>query len=224
MKKKIVIVGLAAVLAATTIVGGSLAYFSAEGSKVQQQINTMTLAVNLQDVVLDAAGNEYGATPADGKLVAENVMPGEVISKVMRVHNPEEVTEYVRVSIRKYWTKTSLRSNEVQKAVELDAEAIIVEPVNTDAAERERWIVLKETDEHIILYYTKPLAQGESTKHFMEQVEISDKLQNVYANKGITLEFETDGVQMFAAQDAFVSEWGVIPVLDEDGYILEIHE
>lgn len=224
MKKKILLVGLAAVLAASTIVGGSLAYFSAEGSKVQQQINTMTLAVDLQDVVLDADGNEAGIETALGALRVGNVMPGEVIDKTMRVYNPEEVTEYVRVSIRKYWTKTSVSSEDVQKLPERDAAAIILNAVNTDVAEKERWIVSKETDEHIILYYTKPLAQGESTKNFMNQIMISEKLKNGYANLGIALEFETDGVQIFAAEDAFVSEWGVKPVFDEDGYILAIYE
>ncbi len=224
MKKKILLVAVAAALAATTIIGGSLAYFSAEGSKVQQQINTMTLEVGLQDVILDADGNEVGTEPANGALAADKVMPGEVIDKVMRVHNPEEVTEYVRVSIRKYWTKESVITGDAVKALEFDNSAIILNPINTDANERERWIVQKVTDEHIILYYTKPLAQGESTKNFMDQIMISEKIKNAYADLGIALEFETDGVQIFAAEDAFVSEWGVLPAFDEDGYILEVAE
>lgn len=222
MKKKILLVALAAVLAATAAIGGSLAYFSAEGSKVQQQINTMTLAIELQDVVVDDNGKEVGMEPIEGALYIDRVMPGEAISKTMRVHNPEGVTEYVRVSIRKHWTK-SVDGN-VVKAPEFDATAILLNPINTEGTERERWIVVKETDEHIILYYTKPLAKDESTKNFMNQLSISEKLKNEYANLGIALEFETEGVQIFAAKDAFVSEWGVLPVFDEDGYILEIAE
>lgn len=222
MKKKIIIVALAAVLTATTMIGGSLAYFSAEGNKVQQQINTMTLGIKLQDVVVDAEGKEIAAEPIDGALYVERVMPGEVVDKTMRVSNPEEVTEYVRVSVRKYWTKNS--GDEVVKLPEKDANAIILKPVNAEEDERERWIVTKETDEHIILYYTKPLAEGENTKNFMEQIMISEKIKNDYAGLGVALEFETEGIQVFAAQDAFLSEWGVKPVIDEDGYILQIEE
>ena len=222
MKKKIRLVALAGVLAATTMIGGSLAYFSAEGSKVQQQINTMTLSIQLQDVILDANGEEIGVEPVEGALSVDHVMPGEVVDKTMRVHNPEEVTEYVRVSIRKYWTQTS--DEGMEKLPDKDAAAIALSPINTEETERERWIVAKETDEHIILYYTKPLAEGESTKNFMDQVSVSEKLKNEYINLGITLEFETEGVQIFAAEDAFLSEWGVKPVIDEDGYILEIAE
>lgn len=222
MKKKIIIVALAAVLTATTMIGGSLAYFSAEGNKVQQQINTMTLGIKLQDVVVDAEGKEIAAEPIDGALYVERVMPGEVVDKTMRVNNPEEVTEYVRVSVRKYWTKNS--GDEVVKLPEKDANAIILKPVNAEEDERERWIVTKETDEHIILYYTKPLAEGENTKNFMEQIMISEKIKNDYAGLGVALEFETEGIQVFAAQDAFLSEWGVKPVIDEDGYILQIEE
>jgi len=222
MKKKIIIVALAAVLTATTMIGGSLAYFNAEGNKVQQQINTMTLGIKLQDVVVDAEGKEIAAEPIDGALYVERVMPGEVVDKTMRVNNPEEVTEYVRVSVRKYWTKNS--GDEVVKLPEKDANAIILKPVNAEEDERERWIVTKETDEHIILYYTKPLAEGENTKNFMEQIMISEKIKNDYAGLGVALEFETEGVQIFAAQDAFLSEWGVKPVIDEDGYILQIEE
>ena len=222
MKKKIIIVALAAVLTATTMIGGSLAYFSAEGNKVQQQINTMTLGIKLQDVVVDAEGKEIAAEPIDGALYVERVMPGEVVDKTMRVNNPEEVTEYVRVSVRKYWTKNS--GDEVVKLPEKDANAIILKPVNAGEDERERWIVTKETDEHIILYYTKPLAEGENTKNFMEQIMISEKIKNDYAGLGVALEFETEGIQVFAAQDAFLSEWGVKPVIDEDGYILQIEE
>lgn len=222
MKKKIIIVALAAVLAATSMIGGSLAYFSAEGNKVQQQINTMTLGIKLQDVVVDAEGKEIAAEPIDGALYVERVMPGEVVDKTMRVNNPEEVTEYVRVSVRKYWTKNS--GDEVVKLPEKDANAIILKPVNAEEDERERWIVTKETDEHIILYYTKPLAEGENTKNFMEQIMISEKIKNDYAGLGVALEFETEGIQVFAAQDAFLSEWGVKPVIDEDGYILQIEE
>lgn len=222
MKKKILLVALVGVLVATTMIGGSLAYFSAEGSKVQQQINTMTLSIQLQDVIIDANGEEIGVEPAEGALSVEHVMPGAVIDKTMRVHNPEEVTEYVRVSIRKYWTQASDAG--VVKLPDKDAAAITLHPINTGETERERWIVVKETDEHMILYYTKPLAEGENTKNFMDQVLISEKLKNDYVNLGITLEFETEGVQIFAAEDAFLSEWGVMPVIAEDGYILEIIE
>ena len=49
MKRKIVLMGVAAALTATALIGGSLAYFQADGQKVQQQMNTRTLSISLKD-------------------------------------------------------------------------------------------------------------------------------------------------------------------------------
>lgn len=49
MKRKIVLMGVAAALTATALIGGSLAYFQADGQEVQQQMNTRTLSISLKD-------------------------------------------------------------------------------------------------------------------------------------------------------------------------------
>ena len=68
MKRKIVLMGVAAALTATALIGGSLAYFQADGQEVQQQMNTRTLSISLKD-----AGS--GTLPEETVLF-DDAMPG----------------------------------------------------------------------------------------------------------------------------------------------------
>ena len=76
MKKKYILMGVAATLLVTAIAGGSLAYFQADGENVQQQINTKSLSIDLI-----GSGNE---NTKQSVLVA-NTMPGEQIEKNVKV-------------------------------------------------------------------------------------------------------------------------------------------
>ena len=62
---------MAAALVTTALIGGSLAYFQADGRNVQQQISTRTLGISLTDA-------QSGELPGDS-LLLENAMPGENI-------------------------------------------------------------------------------------------------------------------------------------------------
>ena len=59
---------MAAALTATALIGGSLAYFQADGQEVQQQMNTRTLSISLKD-----AGS--GTLPEETVLF-DDAMPG----------------------------------------------------------------------------------------------------------------------------------------------------
>lgn len=87
-KKKIVSIALAASLAATAIVGGTLAYFT----DTDDATNTFT--VGNVDIVLTEPGWDNG-----GKAEAEDMYPGEAVAKDPTVTNNGANPAFVRVKV-----------------------------------------------------------------------------------------------------------------------------
>ena len=58
----------------------------------------------------------------------------------------------------------------------------------------------------------------------MDLIQISQDLQNDYADLGVELKMQADAVQILAGQDAIMSEWGVLATIDDQGYITKIEE
>ena len=106
-----------------------------------------------------------------------------------------------------------------------DAGKIILQPANTAGTSGSGdWILQSEDKEQLVLYYTKPLAPGQNTSIFMDQIEISYDLKNEYADLGIALRMRADAVQTMKGQDAMMSEWGVLATIDDAGKISSIEE
>ncbi|MFQ9012688.1 MAG: TasA family protein [Lacrimispora saccharolytica] len=208
MKKKYILMGVAAALITTTIVGGSLAYFQADGSNVQQQINTKTLSIALTGSSgSDAAGSVY----------LDGAMPGDTVTKSVKIENTADTPLYARATIRKYWGSYEKSSDTLSKDFEKDTSRITVETLNN-------WYVSEEGDEDetIVLYYQDPIQPGESVD-LMETLKIAADLDNSYTDLGIGLDVEVDAVQAFAAQEAMLSEWGVWAEID-GGHITSVEE
>ena len=81
MKKKLILIGVAAILVMTELIGGSLAYFQADGREVRQQLGTRRLGISLMG---DTEGPER---LQDGNLRFDTVMPGAEIKKEIFVEN-----------------------------------------------------------------------------------------------------------------------------------------
>ncbi len=206
MKKKYILMGVAATLLVTAIAGGSLAYFQADGENVQQQINTKSLSIDLI-----GSGNE---NTKQSVLVA-NTMPGEQIEKNVRVENTADTPLYTRVTIRKYWGDFS--NDNLTKDFDKDTSKILIPTL-------ENWYIStgEGDDETLVMYYQDPIQPGESVD-VMYSLEVSPELNNTYANLGIGLDVEAEAVQAFAAQDAILSEWGVWAEIDGD-HIVYVEE
>lgn len=213
MKKRILLMGVAAALTTTAIVGGSLAYFQADGRNVQQQISTRTLGISLTDA-------QSGELPEDSILL-KGAMPGAEINleNKLVVTNTGDTPLYTRVTVSKCWG--SYENDSFQKEFDKDSEAIKL-TANSD------WYVWEETDENWYLYYRNPLSVSGQTSSILESLEIAETLTNEYANKGIQLKVEVDAVQASesatARQDAILAEWGVWAEFDGNGNILSIEE
>lgn len=207
MKKNYILMGVAAALITTTIVGGSLAYFQADGRNVQQQINTKTLSI-----ALTGGENTLDSVFLDG------AMPGGTVSKSVKVENTADTPLYARVTIRKYWGSYTEGADALNKDFDRDTSKIGIEPLSN-------WYVSSEGDgdETTVLYYQEPIQPGASVD-LINTLEIAADLDNSYADLGIGLDVEVDAVQAFAAQDAMLSEWGVWAEIDGSGRIVSVEE
>lgn len=219
MKKKIVLMGVAAILVMTAIVGSTLAGFSTE---TEQQgitnISTKELGIAL-----------IGTDTAD-KVTEESrtaFVPGSEMAVPYCVKN--NVTDgydlYTRVTIYKTWNNDG--------DAKLDASKIHLYVTDDQGGKTELnqtgklhngWIVWYADDEQIVLYYTKPLAQGETTQNVLDGMSVDADINNDYAGASIELAFDADSVQKTAAEAAIPSEWGVYPKFDEAGNLTEIEE
>lgn len=216
MKKRILLMGVAAALTTTAIVGGSLAYFQADGRNVQQQISTRTLGISLTDA-------QSGELPEDSILL-KGAMPGAEINleNKLVVTNTGDTPLYTRVTVSKCWG--SYENDSFQKEFDKDSEVIKL-MANGD------WYVMENTDENdenLYLYYKAPLSVSGQTSSILESLEIAETLTNEYANKGIQLKVEVDAVQASesatARQDAILAEWGVWAEFGKNGEITKIVE
>lgn len=209
MKKKYMLMGVAAALITTTIIGGSLAAIQVNGEDVRQDINTRSLSIELT-----------GSGTAEGNLYLENAMPGGVIDKDIKIENTADTPLYARVTIRKYWGDYESGSIELTKDYSKDTDKISLE-VNGE------WLEDKNAGdggETSVYYYRKPIEPGTEPVDILKSLKLDADLDNSYADKGIGLEVEVEAVQTYAAQVAMLSEWGIWADIDENGTIINIEE
>lgn len=208
MKKKYILMGVAAALIATTIIGGSLAAFQADGN-VQQNINTRSLSIALSED--DKA--------VRGEFSPETAMPGSDMEKSITIENTADTPLYARVTIRKYWASRSEEGDGLNKEYGMGADKIVLD-INGD-----EWYedTAAKDEETSVYYYRMPLEAGASVE-MLESLKIDENLDNSYTDKGIGLDVEVDAIQAMGAQNAMLSEWGVWADISKDGYITAIEE
>jgi len=224
VKKKLILMCIAGALVMTGVIGGTLAGFNTETkSKAVTDIKVNTLGI---DMLGDSDSEEPDATTkADGKDI--KVVPG---GDTVIQHNIKNDVEggydlYTRVTIDKKWADSK------KENVSLDPEKIRVY-AGTDDSKQELlagvtvndWIVWYSDAEQIVMYYTKPLASGETTANFIDSLSFATDMNNDYADEKVELAFSADAVQVIAAEDSIPSEWGVYPEFNENGEITKIVE
>lgn len=213
MKKKLILMCVAGVLVMTAIIGGTLAGF-----------NTSTENKGVTNITVKALGIEMLGT--DNGNIAQatggKARPGGDMELVKNIQNNVEggYTLYTRVTIDKKWSDETLDASKIHlyvgsgdSKVELLAGVIIND-----------WIVWYSDAEQVVMYYTKPLAQGESSTNLMETLSFDADMDNTYAGQEALITFSADAVQTIAAEDSIPSEWGVYPVFDGNGNITAIEE
>lgn len=216
MKKKLILMCVAAILAGTTIIGGTLAGFNTGTNDTGiVEISTKSLGI---DVIQTGE-----ATTTLEEIDSTKVVPGGKLPFVRSVvNNVEDGYElYVRVTIYKKWMDETL-NHEAARLYMKDE----IELTEENAAQIEKlgWILQYQDEEQVILYYKYPLSPNETTANVLEEIGMDASLDNAYADQNLGLEIEVDAVQSIAGTDAMISEWGVYPTMDSSGTIISIAE
>lgn len=212
MKKKYLMLGVAAILVATAIIGGSLAAINAVGEEATNNLGAPTLEVGIdsKSTAETAVGDE-----------AEKIMPGDTLDcSGFIVENTAQVPLYARVTVTKYWTDEDNAKN-------IDMDANMIEMTANESGWLQANDVLKGTSGETEVYYlAKPLASGESASLDLEII-ISRELDNIGQNAGITVKAVVDAVQFVEGENelnanGILAAFGVDAVLNSDGSIASV--
>ena len=235
MKRKYGLIALAGALVLATATGGTLAALNTntEGGigDAVSEISTKGIGISVTSV-----GNT--SVEADG---LESFAPGGDIPCAYCVTN--DVADgygiYAKVTIDKVWDEDTLDSAKFSVDFQ-DGEVLIAYPGCDDGNGSAQayaedynaagamiagdWIIAYADDEQIVLYYTKPLLSGESSDNFMDAISVSADVGNAYADAMFTVDLTVDAVQTNCDEDAMQAEWGVFPLFDDDGNIINVYE
>lgn len=224
MKKKIVLISIAALMVVATMIGGTMAAFQASTS-TQNDISTSELGIDLIQETPKNTNNtrvpekmDNGEDEKSGFQYAG--MPGDIVDERVYAKNSKDKTLYLRVTVNKSWV-----DQYGEKNFDADANEIKIITNNT-----EDWFI-QEGDEYgevIYYYYKKPLKAGEETTNLMDQFSIlaesKQKAGNTYTHLASMITFEAEAIQETAAKQAMLAEWGIKPTFESDGILTMITE
>ena len=212
IRKKYLLLGLAALLVSTALIGGSLATINAVGDPATERLEAPTLKVDIA----------YAATGI-AEIAQKNgvYMPGDTIDcSGFVVANTAQVPLYARVTVTKYWTDGKGGKNNA-----MDAHLIEM------TADEGGWLRANEvlrgnSGETEVYYLARPLASGETAKLPLG-LKISEKLTNAFAGAGITVKASVDAVQFVEGQNelnagGILATFGVDAALNADGSIRSV--
>lgn len=217
MKKKLVLMLVAAAFVLTAIIGGTFAAYNTEGN------NTTKVMVEFDDMDVALAAGLPEGTTVSGPF---SVLPGDIYTfeTAPFVAHDKDYDYFVRVTIDKQWDINSSKFDELDPSVITldfgDALSSGWFTTNTSPA----------TDEQVILYYSKPLTKGDGATHdvtapFLKGFTLDGpKTDNTYAEQSFSLSYKVDVIQAAHVDEAMPAEWGVTPVLDENGNLVGITE
>lgn len=221
-----------------------------ENGKVVASGNAATSANARAD-----AGVEIAPLLAKGNLIlkgaeepeadTEPFKPGAVYREELAVRNATDseasaangasnITQYVRVTIQRYWLKPDGKDANGKtlwtKSSELDPALIDLHLVTGNG-----WVEDPQasTAERTVLYYTRPLEPGSTTPIFADTLCVDksvlvtvrqDQAEGgtvtntyVYNNASFQLEVKVDAVQNHNVADAILSAWGRTVTVDAEG-------
>ena len=167
IRKKLITSALVLLLIAM-VGAGTLAYFTAEDTATNV-ITSGSIDIELQE------------TTEDGSVFEDvvNVVPGQEISKIVKIHNQGLNDAYVRISLEQFIEMADGKIvTDVSNLIHLD--------INKD-----KWT---EVDGYY--YYNEPLAPGATTEALFEVVTFDPGMGNEYLNSEATIEVYAQATQV----------------------------
>ena len=166
MKKKLLILSLAAICLAITAIG-TLAYFTSEGT-AHNVITTGGVEITVQEWA-----DEDKQTPFED---LEGIMPGMAVTKIAEIKNTGASDAWVRVK--------------VEKNIELQGEGTSDTSLVELTLNTADW-----TEKDGYYYYTKVLKPGEVTAPIFTAVTFKPDMGNEYQNATATVDVTAQAVQ-----------------------------
>lgn len=172
MKKKLIAGAVVAVCLALTSLG-TIAYFTHEDTATNV-ITSGNIKIELQETALNAEGTEVPFENAIG------IVPGDKVSKIVRVENTGDNEAFIRIKVTKAIT---LANQDSDITPDLDL-------VKLDFDEN-NWVY-----EDGYYYYRMPLAPGEKTAALFNNVFFDTAMGNEYQNSFATIKVDAQAVQV----------------------------
>lgn len=209
--------------AAALILGGVVGGTKAAPTYVSDNYLAEVDIPVLKTALVEKSENSTSFTETGGKVLAwieGNVKPGKKYGEQLAVRNTGNSDEYVRVTVRRYWT-----DKDNKKLTDRDTSLIDLE-FDTSGG----WFIddTTTTDERTVLYYAHPLPAGQTSNAFTKSLTISKDLPVLvtqeteevdggtiirtyytYDNVNFVVEADIDAVQTHSPVEAILSAWGV---------------
>lgn len=243
MKKKLslILIAAAILLLAGSAAGSARAALTYYSEDYVAQMDVKSIGVSLVENGTAVSWRDYlhqdDAWSQQTGVLLEHML-GENEELVFNQQYPEELTvtnsgtidEYVRVVVTKYWVDCDASGSATEnKRTDLEPAMI-----RLNILENQGWIVdtSASTDERTVLYYSRPLASGETSAAFTDTLAIDAAVLNVvtqdsngtaaaqtyvYDDVQFIVEAEVDAVQTHNAEDAIRSAWGVDVSISDSG-------
>ena len=169
MKKRLLIVS-ALVLVLAILGAGTLAYYTSM-TTVHNVVTTGGVKIELVEKMQTPEGGEKDWENQSG------IMPGQTVSKIVRVKNkPESAEAWIRVKV-----ETAVKVD----GQALDPDVIVLDFDRTNWTERDGWF-----------YYNKPVPTGAETTNLFEEVFFKAvEMDNDYQNATVTIDVSAQAVQ-----------------------------
>lgn len=190
----------AIILLGALAVGGTLSYMVAN-TDTQHKVSASNLKVKL----------------VQPEKKDDKVVPGERIAYPVKVANTGDYPLYARITVKKYWSKGDKK--------EYDGDSTLISLLNKD---KEHWIMDDKTDaknaEVVYFYSKKPIAAGETSTAFIDQVQISENVTSAERAMKFHVDCSVDAVQNVDVKKAIMAEWGIDVDVADDGTLSIVNE
>lgn len=191
MSKRNIILVSGIVLAVLLVVGGTMAWFTAEPKEAVNSFKAGTVKIELHDVI--ERQDEETEIPFSE---ITNVNPGDEYPKVVYVENTGSESAFIRVQLTPVWEDSLPNENDSVKIADY--------PILNG------W-VLHTDDSGEWYYYTQVVEAGDTTTNVIDKVIFAGKeMNNDYQGKQFTLKVKAEAIQ--ASNGAALDEWGVNPL------------
>lgn len=230
-----VLFALALLLLGSSTVAGARAALNIQSEYYNSEVEVLDIGIAVVEKQTD---DSYAIVAGKNSLMGEDspmgqaikadkkLLPGKTYPETLAILNTGKIDEYVRVSVFRYWL-----DEDGNKFADMNSDWIDIHFLDGG-----KWTIDQESsydynpkiEERTVLYYSDPVAPGDTTEPFMDSVTINNVILTkvtqeshkegnltvitttfVYNGKQFCIDVIADGVQDHNSDQAKLSAWGV---------------